>query len=190
MKYIVIFSFFMTSILSAQITKPSDQDLYTLGKIWGLMKYYHPAVSQGKLDWDAALLKTFDNQSKSDPNDIIMQWFSIADQSTFDEIPKRDNGCDSITLRNFNPSWIGTLKKIHPENKTRLSNLVNHPKNVGSFYSNPVENSIRFSSTNEKVYPTFSPQIKLLELFRIWNGMPLNIFIPTNICSITSGMMS
>ncbi|MFP3597209.1 S41 family peptidase [Chryseobacterium sp. SIMBA_029] len=171
MKYIVIFSLFMTSILSAQITKLSDQDLYTLGKTWGLMKYYHPAVSQGKVDWDAVLLKTFDNQSKADPNDIIMQWFSIADQSTFDEMPKKENECDSITLRNFNPSWIEKLKKIRPENRTRLSNLVNHPKNVGSFYSNPVENSIRFSNTNEKVYPNFSPQIKLLELFRIWNAV-------------------
>lgn len=171
MKYIIIFSFFITSILSAQITKLSDQDLYTLGKMWGLMKYYHPAVSQGKVDWDAVLLKTFNNQSNSDPNEIITQWFSIADQSKFDEIPKKNNECDSITLRNFDPSWIGTLKKIHPENRTRLFNMVNHPKHVGSFYSNPIENSIRFSSTNEKMYPNFSVQIKLLELFRIWNAI-------------------
>ncbi|KQS91719.1 hypothetical protein [Chryseobacterium sp. Leaf394] len=45
------------------------------------------------------------------------------------------------------------------------------PKNVGSFYSNPVENSIRFSSTNEKTYNQFSADIKMLELFRIWNAL-------------------
>ena len=171
MKYIVIVSLFMTSFLSAQLTKFSDNDLYALGKTWGFIKYYHPAVSQGKVDWDSALLETFDNKSKLDPNDIITQWFSIADQSTFDEIPKRDNECDSITLRNFDSSWIGKLKKINSENKTHLLNLVNHPKNVGSFYSNSIDEIIRFSSKNEKVYPNFSVQLKLLELFRIWNAI-------------------
>ncbi|WP_027385906.1 S41 family peptidase [Chryseobacterium gregarium] len=87
------------------------------------------------------------------------------------KLKKKDNECDSITLRNFDTSWIKKLRKISPESKTYLLNITAQPKNVGSFYSNPVENSIRFSSSNEKVYDKFSVEIKMLELFRIWNAI-------------------
>jgi len=171
MKYIVFLSVFLTSALSAQLSRFSDHDLYELGKVWGMVKYYHPAVSQGKVDWDAVLLQSFANPSKPDVKEITNQWLSTADQSKFDEIVTKDMGCDSITLRNFDISWIKKLRKVAPEIKTRLVNLAAQPKNVGSFYSNPVENSIRFSSSNEKVYDKFSVELKMLELFRIWNAV-------------------
>ena len=171
MKYFFIISFFITSAASAQVTKFSDRDLYELGKIWGLMKYYHPAISQGKVDWDAVLLETFANTSKKDVNAITTHWLSTADQRNFIEIIKKNSECDSITLRNFDSSWIGKLKKIQPKNKTRLLNLISQPKNVGTFYSNPVENSIRYNSKNEKVYTAFSAELKMLDLFRIWNAI-------------------
>lgn len=171
MKYILIISLLITSTISAQLTGFSDRELFTLGKVWGLMKYYHPAVSQGKLDWDGILLETFENKSKQNLNDITTQWFTTANQSKFDVIVKKDNKCDSITLRNFDSSWIEKLKNIQTQNKVKLSNLVSQPKNIGSFYSNPVENSIRFSSSNEKVYDQFSVENKMLDLFRIWNAI-------------------
>lgn len=171
MKYILIISLLITSTLSAQLSRFSDRELFTMGKVWGLMKYYHPAVSQGKLDWDGVLLETFENKSKQNLNDITTQWLTTANQSKFDLIVKKDNGCDSITLRNFDSSWVGKLKNIQSQNKVQLSNLISQPKNVGSFYSNPVENSIRFSSSNEKVYDQFSVENKMLDLFRIWNAI-------------------
>lgn len=171
MKYIAFFSVFLTTMLSAQLSKFSDRDLYEMGKVWGLIKYYHPAVSQGKIDWDAVLLQSLKDGPKSGTGEMMVQWLATADQGKFDGLAKNDNGCDSITLRNFDISWIGKLKKVAPESKKRLLNIVTEPKNVGSFYSNPVENSIRFSSSNEKVYDKFSAEIKMLELFRIWNAV-------------------
>ncbi|RYZ94105.1 MAG: hypothetical protein EOP47_28505, partial [Sphingobacteriaceae bacterium] len=35
----------------------SVKELAALGKVWGLLKYHHPAVANGTLDWDAELLK-------------------------------------------------------------------------------------------------------------------------------------
>lgn len=171
MKSIVLISFFMASALSAQLSKFSDRELYQIGKVWGLMKYYHPALSQGKTDWDAVLLETLRSNPKSGPDGIIKDWLHTADQNKFDEITKKDNECDSITLRNFDFSWIEKLKNISPESKKRLADLISHPNNVGSFYSNPPENDIYFSSKNEKVYDTFSVEVKMLDLFRIWNAI-------------------
>ncbi|WP_027385907.1 hypothetical protein [Chryseobacterium gregarium] len=89
MKYIVFFSIFLASTLSAQLSRFSDRDLYELGKVWGLTKYYHPAVSQGKLDWDAVLLQSLKDKAKSDADEMMNQWLITADQSKFDEIEKK-----------------------------------------------------------------------------------------------------
>ena len=32
----------------------TNQNLESLCKFWGFLKYYHPTVAEGKLDWDAS----------------------------------------------------------------------------------------------------------------------------------------
>ncbi|KAA0129566.1 hypothetical protein FY557_04510 [Chryseobacterium sp. SN22] len=170
MKSIVLICFFTASALSAQLSTFSNRDLYEMGKVWGLMKYYHPAISQGKTDWDGVLLESFRSGPKEGVNGLVKNWLSKADQQKFDKVAGKDNKCDSITLRNFDVSWIDKLK-ISPENKIRLTKLVNQPADVGSFYSNTAKSSIYFSSANEKVHGTFSKEVKMLDLFRIWNAI-------------------
>lgn len=170
MKSITFTLFLIASTLSAQLSTFSDRELYQIGKVWGLMKYYHPALSQGKTDWDGILLESFRSGPKEGVDGLVKNWIAKADQQNFDKIAGKDNECDSITLRNFNVSWIEKLK-ISPENKTRLSKLVNQPSNVGSFYSNTAKSGIYFSSANEKVHETFSKEVKMLDLFRIWNAI-------------------
>ncbi|WP_294333797.1 S41 family peptidase [uncultured Chryseobacterium sp.] len=170
MKSIVLISFFMASTLCAQLSKFSDRELYQMGKVWGLMKYYHPAVSQGKTDWDGVLLESFRSGPKEGVEGIVKNWMTKADQQKFDKITEKNNECDSITLRNFDASWVNKLK-ISPENKTRLTKLANQPADVGSFYSNTAKSGIYFSSANEKVYESFSKAVKMLDLFRIWNAV-------------------
>lgn len=169
MKSIILILSLITSTLSAQLSTSSDRDLYEMGKVWGLIKYYHPAVSQGKTDWDAVLLTSFRQDSKAGTDGLIKNWLNTAGEQKFDKIPKQESECDSITLRNFDASWIEKLRKVSPENKNRLLHLVNTPENVGSFYSNTAKSGIYFSSANEKVYGTFSKDVKMLDLFRIWN---------------------
>jgi len=170
MKSITVILFLIASTLSAQLSTFSDRELYQMGKVWGLMKYYHPAVSQGKIDWDGVLLESFRSGSKEGVDSLVKNWLSKADQQKFDKIAGTNNECDSITLRNFDVSWIEKLK-ISPENKNRLLKLVNQPGNVGSFYSNTAKSGIYFSSANEKVYESFSKEVKMLDLFRIWNAI-------------------
>ncbi|WP_294267348.1 S41 family peptidase [uncultured Chryseobacterium sp.] len=170
MKSIILISFLITSTLSAQLSTFSDRELYQMGKVWGLMKYYHPAVSQGKTDWDGVLLESFRSGPKEGVDGLVKNWLSKVDQQKFDKIAEKDNECDSITLRNFDVLWIDKLK-ISSENKTRLTKLVNQPADVGSFYSNTAKSGIYFSSANEKVYENFSKEVKMLDLFRIWNAV-------------------
>lgn len=43
-----------------QIKKISQEEvkpLIALGQLWGFLKYHHPAVAEGKYDWDMELIK-------------------------------------------------------------------------------------------------------------------------------------
>lgn len=170
MKYLLILALFITAPLFAQSTAISDDQLVTLTKVWGVIKYYHPGVSQGKVDWDKTLIATFENTSKRSEDAIITEWLEIADKTAFETIASPKTSCDSITLRNFDSKWISKTK-LTPKTKERLFELINQHKNIGTYYSNPTLQSIRLDSQKEKVYHDFSPQIKLLELFRIWNAV-------------------
>ena len=37
--------------------KEQEKSLVALGQLWGFLKYHHPVVSEGKLDWDAELIE-------------------------------------------------------------------------------------------------------------------------------------
>lgn len=170
MKNITILFLFITSQLFAQSTAISDDQLVTLAKVWGVIKYYHPAVSQGKADWDKTLINTLENTSKRTEDQMITEWLETADKIAFETLSPQKISCDSITLRNFDSKWIAKTK-LSAANKARLFQLINQPENVGTYYSNPTLKSIRFDSANEKVYDGFSTNVKLFELFRVWNAI-------------------
>src|ERR1041385_5337564 len=49
----LILIFISVSISSyAQTTVKESEKLATFCKLWGFLKYYHPTVAKGKLDWD------------------------------------------------------------------------------------------------------------------------------------------
>ena len=60
MRIVLIFVFtILYQLTLGQETKTNlDIDnVHKLCKVWGFVKYYHPAVTKGKYDWDNQLLK-------------------------------------------------------------------------------------------------------------------------------------
>lgn len=39
------------------LSKENEKSLVALGQLWGFLKYHHPVVAEGKLDWDTELIK-------------------------------------------------------------------------------------------------------------------------------------
>ncbi|SEA64249.1 C-terminal processing protease CtpA/Prc, contains a PDZ domain [Arachidicoccus rhizosphaerae] len=157
----------LVNVCSAQqLSKHTDKDLFALAKVWGLMKYYDPAVSAGRLNWDSVLLHT----EVRPVAETVRQWQALA--ATIGrptEIqPEYLNGVDSVSTRNFNMAWIHSLP-ITPASKKVLNGLWRHPKNIGTFYSRTDTSKITYNSDKEKTYQGFSTDQKLLELFRAWN---------------------
>ena len=46
-----------SSITLSQVNSQQTEDLVLLGKVWGFLKYYHPKVAEGTLNWDEELFK-------------------------------------------------------------------------------------------------------------------------------------
>lgn len=47
----------VSAVLNGEITPAMTDRLSQLGMLWGFLKYYHPAVSKGRYDWDSALFR-------------------------------------------------------------------------------------------------------------------------------------
>lgn len=65
-----------------QTKELSNNELVSLCKVWGTMKYYQPAISQGKIDWDNVLFTTLTQQKikKQTVDEIIDFWFESANK--------------------------------------------------------------------------------------------------------------
>jgi hypothetical protein len=162
-----IFSF----SLYAQVNRFSNSELSSICKAWGLIKYYSPAVSQGRLNWDSVAVAAFNNPAKEKADIIIKGWLTLINTIPFEKKEPHKYDCDSITTRNFSVAWIASDPNINKATKQVLASLVKYPKDIGSFYSNAKPDNIRFDAANEKTFSATSPEIKMLDLFRIWNAI-------------------
>ena len=63
------------------LTAQQEENLYKLGKVWGYVKYHHPAVVSGEVDWDQALFDALppvlDATSGEEANQALAQWLEV-----------------------------------------------------------------------------------------------------------------
>lgn len=85
--------FDQSSLISLQnLSAAKMNDLFLLGKIWGFLKYYHPAVINGKYNWDYELFrltpKLLAATTIEQRNQLITSWitglgsFPLAEEKT------------------------------------------------------------------------------------------------------------
>lgn len=192
-KFLILIGFYI--LLSASATAQADtnsitigdrpvvlspentQSLYTLGKIWGFVKYFHPAITQEKKDWDAELISFLPHYlgtgSRQDRNDSLAGWIDrlgiippvLAPDYKSLEAPK--------LMPDF--GWISE-KELGPVLTKKLQTILAHRQQGDQRY-------IKFLRTeglnipvfqNEKRFPAAEwskPEVRLLALFRFWNAM-------------------
>lgn len=96
------------------------KNLYLLGKVWGVLKYFHPKVAQGKQDWDAELFTELKKvQQAPAAFDAEMQrWIgtlgdlpacATCDKAQTDTLLKQNSWIDQ---RDLSPELIGQLKAV------------------------------------------------------------------------------
>lgn len=140
-------------------------------RVWGLLKYYHPNVTAGKLDWDKVLLDAIpdisSSTSETQVNSILKMMLETAGNYNRDRNTFADSLCTNVNLCWLENSFIDD--QIKEELKAISSLNVDYPSYYGIDFNKA---NGQFSPQNEKeynknVYSSF--EFRLLALFRYWN---------------------
>lgn len=158
-----------SALTNIECSEKNIEDLFILCKIWGIVKFHHPDVIKGSIDWDSELFKLLPSILKSSSttkrNRILLEWLkelpAVTPENKTSEIPNVQQ------VANF--EWLENLKlgKI----SDRLKKLVCVSQDIY-----PTRDSIILVDQMiqyDKGYPDLptlpDAKFRLLTLFRYWN---------------------
>ncbi len=153
--------------------KIPDNDLVTIGKVWGFLKYHHPAVTSGKKDWDQELLKLLDRinvrQDCSSLNSILERWVDELGPVTVAN-QKPEYKADDIKLMPDN-DWILDTARLSKGLSSKLVSIESAKRPGRQYYFYDVSKQGLEMSANEITYEgaDVNCNLRLLSLYRFWN---------------------
>lgn len=177
---ILIFLSLSTSIYS-QTTSNETEKIAIFCKIWGFLKYYHPTVAKGKLDWDKEFMTRIKSltllNSKQDISNYYSQWINSLGKiknckKCKSEIP------DSLKF-NLDLAWLSDSAVFTTDLIAQLQNILQNRNQGKNYYVQQIKFVGNTSYENEKSYKDSifpSTELRILGLSRYWNI--INYFFP------------
>ncbi len=149
----------------------TNQKLYLTAKVWGFLKYYHPAVNNGQINWDNELVAIMQKlpaaSNREEFSAVVINWI----ESLGDVAPSTTINYDSSKSfnENFDLSWF--------ENEFFTDDLANRLRYIERNRSQKLHYVTKgyvgqIEIKNEPNYTSsqWSDQsIRLITLFRYWN---------------------
>ncbi|WP_316803978.1 S41 family peptidase [Pedobacter nototheniae] len=158
---------FITHISPTQI-----EDLTALGKVWGFLKYHHPAISTGNYNWDYELFrvmpKILNSKSKTERNEVLSKW--INSLGTFIPASKVTNKAEVrykpdfgwFNTSGFDQTLIAQLNTIKAAERPDDNYYV-------KLYDEETPAAI-FKNESPYLEPTYPDAgFRILALYRFWN---------------------
>lgn len=141
-------------------------------RVWGVLKYYHPNVTAGILDWDKVLLDRLEDINRSTTpemlNVALLKMIDAAGKYT----EKKDNNWNDSLNMNLNLCWLENsfLDNGLREKLMKVASLsVEYPSRYGLNFNSDKQ----MWAQSEKLYKDVdifsSYDYRLLALFRYWN---------------------
>lgn len=154
------------------ISSSKIKDLAILGKVWGFLKYYHPAVAKGDYDWDEELIKVLPEilaaENQSERNNSLSKWVVRAGNVIVEKSQKVGK-CEVKIYPDL--AWIDSA--ILGSNLTlQLTEIKNAGRTGSNYYVSLVPGIGNPVFTNEKPYEAMKypdAGFRLLSLYRYWN---------------------
>jgi len=170
-KYSLFLLLFLSLHFSAQVITET-QKLESLCRIWGFLKYYHPHVAKGNINWDKQLFQKINElehiHDKQSLNTLYSDWITnLGEVPLCKECSVKDHKV--YFLKNFDLRWIDN-SQIFSDDVSQKLRYIEKNRNLGdNHYVGKGGRKIYFR--NEKSYGSefTSKTISLLELFRYWN---------------------
>ena len=157
------------------LTTVQIDNLTTLGKVWGFLKYYHPAITSGSRHWDYDLFRMLPDVLAAGTRDAanvrLVKW--IASLGAVSDC-KTCAALKSETMH-FGPdlNWIDDRSRLGDDlSRTLRSIHGNRPATGSQFYVSLVLGIGNPSFEREPAYATIQlpdAGFQLLALYRFWN---------------------
>lgn len=161
-----------TGISLDTLTPEKADNLVRLGKVWGFLKYYHPAVAAGQYNWDAelfrvlpALLRSADRQAA---NAVMEEWVKGLKPVTTGPATK---GMPPMVRHQPDLDWLTDTASLGAALSGRLEKIRKANREDEHYYVS-LHSTGNASFNNERRYSHVSPAddgYRLLALFRYWN---------------------
>lgn len=170
-KYFLFILLFLSLPFSAQILS-ENQKLESLCKVWGFLKYYHPNVAAGNINWDQQLFQKINElekiNNKTELNNLYSQWIdSLGKVDICKDCLKEDNA--PYFLKNFDLTWIDNSDIFSKSTSQKLHYIQNNRNTGTNYYVGKGGRKIYFKNENSYGSKFTSSSVSLLELFRYWN---------------------
>ncbi len=163
----------------AEVSGQQLDNLELLGKVWGLLKYHHPAVASGHYDWDLELVEMLPEYlqvSNTQARDIfLMQWIEKLGTIKRHKAQKPDKGA---TMKP-DYDWIEQLE-MSAQLREKLHEIIDNRYQHSQFYVKlPKKGAVNPIIKNEYAYKDQncpSLGIRLIAVYRYWNI--INYYFP------------
>lgn len=151
-----------------ELSPAQVENLIVLGKVWGFLKYFHPAVREGYMDWDRELFRMIPAVLDAGPaqrNRTLAEWCSGLGEILTSEDTAWITSCDALR-------WIFDESVLGRELSVILRRIAAAERSPWCRYLYQVPYIQTLEDRNERDYPLMSfddAGVKLLAVFRIWN---------------------
>lgn len=173
-----------------QIDSNTLRNLEVLGRVWGFVKYHHPAFSDDRYDLDFELFELLPQVADATAaarNEILASWIDgFGGYKTTPERYEQILASDSVFERRTDIAWIRDTVMLGRELSERLVRLRQADRTAGNYYVSGFydnESGIFIGNPcfdHEKAYKNLkNPDYgyRLLTVFRFWNMV--EYFFPT-----------
>lgn len=173
--FLLLFVTSFTILCNSQTKQNNISKLSTTAKIWGFLKYYHPKVAKGEIDWDKELLDILPlvqgSKNKKELSKIYINWItSLGEIEICENCTSVDN--ENYFGKNFDLDWIEDTNQFSKELIEKLKFIEKNRFQGDHHYISAIEGIGNLIINNEKEYPSYNwedQNLRLLTLFRYWN---------------------
>lgn len=167
-----------SGIVLEDATDLQKESLYKLAKVWGYVKYRHPSIIAGQINWDAELFRVMPQvlQAADDKavNTVLLDWLNRFpfEQATAEAAQSELEMLDGAPGTRNDMSWISDRAFLGEGLCTYLETL-SHTHAGDWTYAYTARNDGRVDFSNEDPWPDFDGTddgLRLLGAFRFWNA--------------------
>ncbi len=173
MKYLKVLLSILFIMLSADSFSQSKyQNIEIYAKVWGFIKYHHPNVASGTINWDSVFVAHIDKiivaKNSEDLNAEVAELIAAPGTDKNMEVapPTGD-----IFTKNHDLGWLEHSTVLNQSNKSRLLYIFTHRNRGNNRFVKSI-NQTDYSGENpyeQMTWPT--PEYRLLFLARFWNAI-------------------